>query len=443
MADNKEYDAKQVCLAIADTLKEKVKAYSEELRKLRHKELAKSTAPDALSEILGDCPLCGNVGSCNCLTFHKNQDCGYNTNSDMAMNETKKSMDSGDGGMDDDSSSGSDMSPMAMSEPCVMCGQKGTLCKCMGGYAKKSEDFIDIAHENETGKRLKNIGGIGVMPDDVKSKKIPGDEQAGDITKDSLTKAAPMMGAKPPSGKNPASTVAPMPKAGSPTITAAPKTPKLPSIKAPKAAASVTVMSSPMGKASQPPELRWPSVKANAPKLPGMTNAKAPLKAGDTVSITPVASNPVRPAGIPKAVHKTELPTMVDHKGFTSMSPKSKGMPVADPIPVNGANFSAQKVVTARPVAKIPSVSKKPINSQKLPVANPIPVVKEELGFAKLKGKLEHEKGVTDPGALAASIGRKKYGAKGMAEKASKAMKKSELGNCALCSKEEHLGSCK
>lgn len=34
------------------------------------------------------------------------------------------------------------------------------------------------------------------------------------------------------------------------------------------------------------------------------------------------------------------------------------------------------------------------------------------LGFDKLKGKLAHETGVTNPGALAASIGRKKYGAK-------------------------------
>ena len=32
------------------------------------------------------------------------------------------------------------------------------------------------------------------------------------------------------------------------------------------------------------------------------------------------------------------------------------------------------------------------------------------VGFDKLKGKLAHQKGVTNPGALAASIGRKKYG---------------------------------
>lgn len=34
------------------------------------------------------------------------------------------------------------------------------------------------------------------------------------------------------------------------------------------------------------------------------------------------------------------------------------------------------------------------------------------VGFDKLKGQLAHEKGVKNPGALAASIGRKKYGKK-------------------------------
>lgn len=46
------------------------------------------------------------------------------------------------------------------------------------------------------------------------------------------------------------------------------------------------------------------------------------------------------------------------------------------------------------------------------------PVDEKHVGFKKLKGKLSHEKGVKDPGALAASIGRKKYGAAGMAKKA-------------------------
>lgn len=41
-----------------------------------------------------------------------------------------------------------------------------------------------------------------------------------------------------------------------------------------------------------------------------------------------------------------------------------------------------------------------------------VDITEEYLGFKKLKSKLSHEKGVDNPGALAASIGRKKYGAK-------------------------------
>lgn len=43
--------------------------------------------------------------------------------------------------------------------------------------------------------------------------------------------------------------------------------------------------------------------------------------------------------------------------------------------------------------------------------------------FASLKKKLSGQKGVTDPAALAASIGRKKYGAKKMAALAAKGKK--------------------
>lgn len=43
--------------------------------------------------------------------------------------------------------------------------------------------------------------------------------------------------------------------------------------------------------------------------------------------------------------------------------------------------------------------------------------------FKQLEGKLEHKKGVTNPGALAAYIGRRKYGAKRMGEMAAKGRK--------------------
>src|SRR6266550_685177 len=41
----------------------------------------------------------------------------------------------------------------------------------------------------------------------------------------------------------------------------------------------------------------------------------------------------------------------------------------------------------------------------------------KHIGFKKLEGKLGHQSGIRNPGALAAVIGRKKYGAEGMAAK--------------------------
>lgn len=46
--------------------------------------------------------------------------------------------------------------------------------------------------------------------------------------------------------------------------------------------------------------------------------------------------------------------------------------------------------------------------------------------FEQLEGELSHEKGISDPGALAASIGRKKYGEEKM-EKWSKKGKHAAL----------------
>ena len=51
-------------------------------------------------------------------------------------------------------------------------------------------------------------------------------------------------------------------------------------------------------------------------------------------------------------------------------------------------------------------------------------LVEEYIGFDKLKKKLSGRKGVTDPGALAATIGRKKYGKAGMAKKAAAGRRK-------------------
>lgn len=48
--------------------------------------------------------------------------------------------------------------------------------------------------------------------------------------------------------------------------------------------------------------------------------------------------------------------------------------------------------------------------------------------FAALKAKLSGEKGVKDPGAVAAAIGRKKYGKKQMSDWSANAKKRSAAG---------------
>ncbi len=47
-----------------------------------------------------------------------------------------------------------------------------------------------------------------------------------------------------------------------------------------------------------------------------------------------------------------------------------------------------------------------------------------ESNFKRLERRLSHEKGVTDPAALAAHIGDEKYGKEGMAKKAADSRRK-------------------
>lgn len=58
-----------------------------------------------------------------------------------------------------------------------------------------------------------------------------------------------------------------------------------------------------------------------------------------------------------------------------------------------------------------------------MPVAKKKPKLGTGKRFASLEGKLKR-KGVKDPGALAASIGRKKFGSKKMAAMAAKGKKR-------------------
>ena len=58
-----------------------------------------------------------------------------------------------------------------------------------------------------------------------------------------------------------------------------------------------------------------------------------------------------------------------------------------------------------------------------VPKSTKVPKLGTGARFAKLKGELANRPGVKDPGALAAYIGRKKYGAGKMASMAAKGRK--------------------
>lgn len=79
------------------------------------------------------------------------------------------------------------------------------------------------------------------------------------------------------------------------------------------------------------------------------------------------------------------------------------------------ANSDARKV---KPVNALAVAAKKRTSSKK--PSGPMPKLGSGARFEALKNKLAHRPGVKNPAALAAAIGRKKYGAKKMASMAAK-----------------------
>lgn len=104
-------------------------------------------------------------------------------------------------------------------------------------------------------------------------------------------------------------------------------------------------------------------------------------------------------------------PKIPGSQGSTNRRPADTGGIHAAKSNVAGYNNRAADLHRSRINAKRGVASK--FNAEETE-----PLVEKHLGFKKLKDQLGKEKGVSDPGALAAAIGRKKYGAKGMAARA-------------------------
>jgi len=142
------------------------------------------------------------------------------------------------------------------------------------------------------------------------------------------------------------------------------------------------------------------------------------------------SSGPEHTQAIPTLDHTPTIPTQY---GIPSMSTDSLGVDSNDPrIPeghegpeehygMNPRKGQMREGQTAREYTNLmrenwkrqiaESASKKKSASDEVPSDSDMSMA-EDGPFQKLEGKLSHEKGVHDPAALAASIGRKKLGGK-------------------------------
>lgn len=276
---------------------------------------------------------------------------------------------------------------------------------------KKAETVIDENNKADPKKRNKELGPTGTLPDDKAPAIVAKDTHEGGndidkakpnplgkdeatalvhgltkpvtgrgvketsqslvhgLTKPVLGKAAPAMGAPPPSGKNPAAS-APMPKAGSPKVGGAPapmakdlagsaipplhpgaKAVKLPGMTAPKENASALVREH-VASAGVKPKLPRPLGKAAmTPSLPKPAGAK-PLGPGSTIHMTSLVGGMVPGMGGGKlsvgGLPKPASPT-------AGLTPPPAGARPKAPAAADPFGGGAKKAAVAAPSAAPPA----------------------------------------------------------------------------------------
>lgn len=290
---------------------------------------------------------------------------------------------------------------------------------------------------------------VGVYPDD-KPVKVVGSKEGGNdgsaVERGKMAKAAPAPGGIPAAPKAPAAGGAPkLPKLSAAPGGAPAGAPKLPKLPTPgKAPAGGAPKTPPLG-AGQPnlkaePELsktsisprnqaeqkaKLPHVRASAGGLMDnmLAGGSKPLAPGQPLAIQPVVSNPLKPVGVRSDVGGGGPKPMVPagQKPVQTMAERvASRMPAGQP-----ASALAAPPALARPGAAFPPPpSSKPVVHKGEPSpGKPEELEKEHLGFDKLKDKVAEE-GARDPAAVAAAVGREKYGAKKMAAKAAAGRKK-------------------
>lgn len=148
----------------------------------------------------------------------------------------------------------------------------------------------------------------------------------------------------------------------------------------------------------------------------------APGSGEGAEALTPLKKDEMKPGHELKLQPVGDLPKP-DHskvQGHVArLHEKAKAkMAKSDPMGTKGTEAPPTIAPTAPAKApSVPSMLPGMSKSEKMPEGSK-ELKKAHIGFNKLKNKLVNKKGVSNPAAVAAAIGRKKYGAKGMAAKA-------------------------
>lgn len=386
-----EYTVDEMRLELAKAIKEKIDAYSQKLVELRNRELAKAEEVKEEKGSHDNCPLCGKEDAPHaCVCLHKAgwkksaakeevEKCGDMSVAKTAPSEVEKC---------------GDMATEKNEEvvPSVIKSAKKPHAD-IAAKVNKGELMIDRKNENVPGKRLKEVpegSESGVLPSDKKSKVIEAEGSGGDIAKgkgvkkseEELEKAIP----------------------GRKTIGA---------LGAAAALATGAAIPEALKPVAGPGTHRAEEAGA-APAAKPVVPAKKKVIVANPVEVKGhIAKN----SNVPAAKPPTAAPTGANPPKASNTSAPKNAPPKATPAPKPPPAPGAPAMKGEEPANKFPEAWKGKAK------AGPAPKSKDvKFDTGKVRGSMTS--GKKAPAVFVDEI------------------KKSELGNCVLCGKNEHAGNC-
>lgn len=228
--------------ALAKSIQERIDAFADELVELRKMEGALEMQPADMTDPAaanGDlCPTCGQLdepGFCQCLgaEMQKSHPIGWSPapgaigTARTVVGVARNTLHNPESGVQQ----GLDIA----TQRAAAAEARAKTATADAHPFGKSEDFIDLKHENDRKKRIKNVGAVGVLPDDKEPEEVEG---SGEGNGTAPKKGKPLQKDVMNPGKKQAPMAAPkMPKAAPPSMGAsakpagvpgAPKPPKAP-----------------------------------------------------------------------------------------------------------------------------------------------------------------------------------------------------------------------